>query len=135
MPAIPVDGVSELVLEVADLAAAETFYAEVLGFPVVDRSEEAGRVWLMAGTRTRIGLWRPQRGIADGRGGAHVHYAFQIADRDFDPAVERLREHGYDPEVVSFDDDDRGRSLYVHDPDDNVVECWTWDVGGHLASS
>ena len=38
-------------------------------------------------------------------------------------------------EVVSFDDDDRGRSLYVHDPDDNVVECWTWDVGGHLASS
>jgi hypothetical protein len=39
-----------------------------------------------------------------------VHDAFQIADRDFDPAVERPRSHGYEPEVVSFDDDDRGRS-------------------------
>jgi catechol 2,3-dioxygenase-like lactoylglutathione lyase family enzyme len=34
---IPVHGVSELVLEVVDLAAAEGFYAGVLGFPVVDR--------------------------------------------------------------------------------------------------
>ena len=75
---IPVDGVSELVLEVVDLEAAETFYAGVFGFPVVDRSEDGGRIWLMAGTRTRIGLWRPQLGI--------------------------------------------------------LVECWTWDVKGHLAS-
>ena len=77
---IPVDGVSELVLEVVDLAAAETFYAGVFGFPVVDRWEDGGRIWLMAGTRTRIGLWRPQLGIANGRGGLHVHYALHIAD-------------------------------------------------------
>ena len=71
---IPVSGVSELVLEVLDLGAAEHFYAEVLGFPVVSRWDEGGRVWLMAGTQTRIGLWRPQVGIANGRGGVHVHY-------------------------------------------------------------
>jgi catechol-2,3-dioxygenase len=128
--AIPVVGVSELVLEVVDLEAAETFYADVFGFPVVERSE--GRVWVMAGARTRIGLWRPQLGIASGRGGLHVHFAMQIADKDFDGAVARLRKHGRDPEMVSFDDDDRGRSLYVTDPDGNVVECWTWDVKGHL---
>ena len=128
--AIRVHGVSELVLEVVDLAAAETFYAGAFGFPVVERSE--GRTWLMAGTQTRIGLWRPQVGIANGRGGLHVHYAMYIHDEDFDAAVERLREHGYDPEIVVFDDD-RGRSLYVSDPDGNVVECWTWDVQGHLA--
>ena len=34
---VPVTGVSELVLEVQDLAAAEDFYAGVLGLPVVDR--------------------------------------------------------------------------------------------------
>ncbi len=129
--AIPVHGVSELVLEVVDLAAAERFYAGAFGFPVVERSE--GRIWLMAGAQTRIGLWRPQLGIASGRGGLHVHYAMHIDDQDFDPAVTRLREHGYDPEIVSFDDDDRGRSLYVTDPDGNVVECWTWEVKGHLA--
>ena len=61
---IPVTGVSELVLEVLDLEQAERFYAEVLGFPVVSRWDEGGRVWLMAGTRTRIGLWRRQVGIA-----------------------------------------------------------------------
>jgi catechol-2,3-dioxygenase len=128
---IPVHGVSELVLEVVDLAAAEAFYVEVFGFPVVDRWD-GGRIWLMAGTQTRIGLWQPQLGIASARGGLHVHYALHIDDRDFDSAVERLRAHGHDPEIVVFDDD-RGRSLYVTDPDGNVVECWTWDVKGHLA--
>jgi catechol 2,3-dioxygenase-like lactoylglutathione lyase family enzyme len=131
---IPVSGVSELVLEVLDLEQAERFYSEVLGFPVVGRWDEGGRVWLMAGTRTRIGLWRPQVGIAKGRGGLHVHYAMNIDDADFDAAVERLRGHGCETEVVSFTDDDRGRALYVTDPDGNVVEFWTWDVGGHLSA-
>jgi catechol 2,3-dioxygenase-like lactoylglutathione lyase family enzyme len=129
---IPVSGVSELVLEVLDLKRAERFYADVLGFPVVSRWEDGGRVWLMAGTRTRIGLWRPQVGIAKGRGGLHVHYAMNIDDADFDAAVERLRANGCETEVVSFTDDDRGRALYVTDPDGNVVEFWTWDVQNHL---
>lgn len=131
---IPVDGVSELVLEVVDLVAAEAFYAGVLGFPVVDRSADSGRIWLMAGTQTRIGLWLPQLGIASGRGGLHVHYALHIDDGDFDAAVARLRRHGYEPEIVAFDDNDRGRSFYVTDPDGNVVECWTWNVKGHFTS-
>jgi catechol-2,3-dioxygenase len=130
---IPVTGVSEVVLEVLDLEQAERFYAEVLGFPVVGRWEEGGRVWLMAGTQTRIGLWRPQVGIARGRGGLHVHYAMHIEDADFDDAVERLRRKGCESEVVSFDEDDRGRALYVTDPDGNVVEFWTWNVGRHLS--
>ena len=131
---IPVTGVSELVLEVLDLERAERFYADVLGFPVVDRWDEGGRVWLMAGALTRIGLWRPQVGIAKGRGGVHVHYALNIDDADFDAAAERLRSKGYETEVVVFDDDDRGRALYVTDPDGNVVEFWTWHVRGHLSS-
>jgi catechol 2,3-dioxygenase-like lactoylglutathione lyase family enzyme len=116
------------------LAAAEAFYAGVFGFPVVDRWEDSGRIWLMAGSQTRIGRWRPQLGIANGRGGLHVHSALHIDDRDSDAAVARLREHGYDPEIVLFDDNDRGRSFYVTDPGGNVVESWTWDVKGHLAS-
>lgn len=130
---IPVAGVSELVLEVLDLDQAERFYAEVLGFPVVERWKERGAVWLMAGTNTRIGLWKPQVGLAGGRGGLHVHYALHIADGDFDDAVRRLRLAGYEPEIVSFDEDRRGRALYVTDPDANVVEFWTWDVAEHLS--
>jgi len=128
---IPVSGVSELVLEVLDLEAAERFYAEVLGLPVVERWPHREAIWVMAGRQTRIGLWRPQVGIAGGRGGVHVHYAMSVADADFDAAAARLRAAGYEPEVVVFGDR-RGRALYVDDPDGNVVELWTWDVAAHL---
>ena len=133
MTGIPVTGVSELVLEVVDLGAAERFYAEVLGLPVVERWEHRDAVWVMAGDRTRIGLWRPQVGLAGGRGGVHVHYAMHIEPAEYDAAVERLRAHGYELQEESFEDDGRGRAVYVTDPDGNVVELWTWDVAGHVA--
>jgi len=130
-PPIPVTGVSELVLEVVDLECAVVFYRDVLGFPVVAQRED--RAWLMAGTQTRIGLWKPQLGLARGRGGVHVHYAMHVAHSDFDASVDRLTARGYPPEVIHFDDDGRGRAAYVEDPDGNVVELWTWDVAGHLS--
>lgn len=126
-------GVNELVLEVVDLAAAERFYAEVLGLPVVERWEHRDAVWVMAGERTRIGLWRPQVGLAGGRGGVHVHYALHVAADDYGSAVERLRGHGYEPEEHEFDGYDGSRAAYVTDPDGNVVELWTWDVARHLS--
>ena len=94
MSGIPVTGVSELVLEVVDLEAAERFYAGVLRLPVVERWEHREAVWLMAGERTRIGLWRPQVGLAGGRGGVHVHFALHVSEEAYDAAVARLREHG-----------------------------------------
>jgi catechol-2,3-dioxygenase len=126
---IRVTGVNELVLESLDLASSEQFYAGVLGFPVISRSEN--RVWLMAGDRTRIGLWAPQVGLAQGRGGVHVHYAMHIAEADLDAALERLRGHGLEPEVVEFEET-ASRAAYVTDPDGNVVELWTYDVARHL---
>jgi catechol 2,3-dioxygenase-like lactoylglutathione lyase family enzyme len=131
---IPVTGVSELVLEVVDLEAAEHFYGEVLGLPVVERWEQREAVWVMAGPGTRIGLWRPQVGLAGGRGGVHVHYAMHLSEVDYDAAVARLREHGYEPEERRFRGYDDSRAAYVTDPDGNVVELWTWDVARHLAA-
>ena len=130
---MPVTGVSELVLEVVDLAAAERFYAKDLGLPVVERWEDRKAVWVMVGDRTRIGLWRPQVGLAGGRGGIHVHFAMHIPDEAHDAAVARLRERGHDVELIEFGEG-RGRAAYVTDPDGNVVELWTWDVAGHLSS-
>jgi catechol 2,3-dioxygenase-like lactoylglutathione lyase family enzyme len=127
---IPVRGVSELVLEVVDLEAAERFYAGILGWPVVDRWPQREAIWVMAGEQTRIGLWRPQVGLAGGRGGLHVHYAVRIEEDDYDAAVEHLRAEGLEVEEISFEG--AGRSAYVDDPDGNVVELWTWDVGEHL---
>ena len=131
MTGLPVTGVSELVLEVVDLEAAEEFYAGVLGLPVVERWPDREAVWVMAGPGTRLGLWRPQVGLAGGRGGLHVHFALNIAEADYDAAVERLRSHGQSVQEIQFSDE-RGRSAYVDDPDGNVVEIWTWDVSEHL---
>ena len=131
MDSIPVTGVSELVLEVVDLEAAEAFYAGVLGLPVVDRWPQREAIWVMAGDRTRIGLWRPQVGLAGGRGGIHVHFAMHIDEADFDAAVSLLRERGQDVETMTFGEH-HGRAAYVNDPDGNVVELWTWDVAGQL---
>jgi len=127
---LPVTGVSELVLEVRDLAAAEAFYSGVLGLPVVDRWPQREAIWVMAGDRTRIGLWRPQVGLFGGRGGVHVHFAMKIAEADYDAAVARLRDKGMKVEEAAFPG--AGRAAYVDDPDGNVVELWTWDVAGHL---
>ena len=127
---VPVTGVSELVLEVVDLEASEAFYSGVLGLRVVERWRDREAVWVMAGDRTRIGLWRPQVGLAGGRGGLHVHFAMHIAEPDYEGAVSLLRERGEDVEEIAFDG--AGRAAYVTDPDGNVVELWTWDVAEHL---
>ena len=133
---IPVTGVSELVLEVVDLEAAEQFYSGVLGLAVVERWPHRDAVWLMAGNRTRISIWRPQVGVAGGRGGIHVHYAMHLADSGYEAAVRRIREHGYavheEPSGRLNEDGRESRAAYVSDPDGNVVELWTWDVARHL---
>ena len=121
---VPVTGVNELVLEVVDLEGAEHFYSKLLGLPVVERWEHRDAIWVLAGA-TRIGLWKPQVGVAGGRGGIHVHYALQIADEDYEATVERLRACGLE---VFQDDFGDSRAAYVTDPDGNVVEFWTGDL-------
>lgn len=116
---------NELVLEAVDLERAEHFYSELLGFPVVERWQHRDAVWVLAGS-TRIGLWRPQVGTAGGRGGVHVHYALQIEEEDYAAIVERLRGHGLE---VTEDDFGHSRAVYVTDPDGNVVEFWSGDMG------
>ena len=132
-PRLPVTGVSELVLEVQDLERSEAFYAGLLGLPVVERWNEREAIWVMAGDRTRIGLWRPQIGLEGGRGGVHVHFAMHIAEADYEAALERLRAAG-EPMPEHVFGTTHGRAAYATDPDGHVVELWTWDVSGHLAT-
>lgn len=128
--ALTCSGVSELALLVADLERAEAFYAGTLGLPVVERWADA--LWVMAGERTRIGLWLPTvKPLAGEHGGTHVHFALHVAEADLDALVRQLEQAGYAVEVIEFRDG-RGRAAYVTDPDGHVVEFWTWDVSGHL---
>src|SRR5688572_33274525 len=111
---IPVTGVSELVLEVVDLEASEGFYAGLLGLPVVDRWPDRDAIWLMAGERTRIGLWKPQVGLEGSRGGVHVHFAMQIAEADYDATVADLRAKGAEIGEHGFATRPNSRAAYPH---------------------
>jgi len=129
-----VAGISELVLEVSDLDAARRFYGEVLGFEETRYGEgRDDRRWYLIGDTARLGLWTPQVGLAGGRGGAHVHFAFQVAREQLDPLLERLRSQGAEVEgPIQLGAD---RAIYVTDPDGNVVEFWTQDLAAYAAGA
>jgi catechol 2,3-dioxygenase-like lactoylglutathione lyase family enzyme len=120
-------GISELVLEVSDLEAARAFYRDTLGFEETLYGEgREGRYWYLVGDSARLGLWTPQVGLAGGRGGAHVHFAFHVPDEEVDRLRERLSTAGADIEgPIQLGP---GRALYVTDPDGNVVEFWSQDL-------
>ena len=73
-------------------------------------------------------MWRPQVGLANGRGGVHVHYALLVDESVFGEVVARLEKSGLAPEVISSEHEGRGKAAYVADPEGNVVEFWTHDV-------
>jgi len=130
----PVSGISELVLEVSDLDAARRFYRDLLGFEETLYGEgRDDRLWYLIGSSARLGLWTPQVGLAGGRGGAHVHFAFQLPRDALDPLLERLRAAGVEVEgPIQLGAD---RAIYVTDPDGNVVEFWTQDMAEYSAGA
>ena len=67
-PPPPVTGISELVLEVADLERSRAFYRDLLGFEETMYGEgREGRAWYLVGETARLGLWTEQIGLAGGR--------------------------------------------------------------------
>ena len=123
----PVTGISELVLEVSDLERARAFYRDVLGFEETLYGEgREGRVWYLVGESARLGLWTEQVGLAGGRGGAHVHFAFNVPDAAIDTLQSRLEERG--AEIDGPYQLGPGRAIYVTDPDGNAVEFWSQDM-------
>ena len=130
----PVSGISELVLEVSDLDASRSFYRDQLGFEETLYGEGAeGRYWYLIGESARLGLWTEQVGLAGGRGGAHVHFAFQVADPEIDRLLQRITTRGV--EVEGPIQLGPGRAIYVTDPDGNVVEFWSQDMAAYTAEA
>jgi catechol 2,3-dioxygenase-like lactoylglutathione lyase family enzyme len=133
-PHPPVTGISELVLEVSDLEAARRFYRDELGFEETLYGEgREGRYWYLVGETARLGLWTEQVGLAGGRGGAHVHFAFHVADEEIDRLDDRLA--GREVEVEGPIQLGPGRAIYVTDPDGNVVEFWSQDMAEYAAGA
>ncbi|HEX8120285.1 MAG TPA: VOC family protein [Solirubrobacteraceae bacterium] len=116
-----ITGVVELTLQVRDLGALEAFYTEVFGLRVLKREDD--RIWLAAGERSRLGLWLPGEKEFGDEGGAHVHYAFGVEPGTLDAIIGRLEERGVHVRGP-IEHPGGDRSIYVEDPEGNVVEAW-----------
>jgi glyoxylase I family protein len=119
-----------VVLRVRDLDAALAFYVGVLGCEVVRRRENLGLYHLSAGT-SMIDLV-PVDGELGARGGAPAgpegrnmdHFCLRILPFDADAVLAHLRAHGLEADGPGdrFGAEGTGPSIYVTDPDGNVVE-------------
>jgi glyoxylase I family protein len=122
--------IDHLVLRVSDVDTMVRFYGEVLGCPVHRIDERISLVQLRAG-RGLIDLVPVDSemgragGAAPGREGRNLdHFCLRVEPWDADAIRAHLLAHGVDPGPVAqrFGAEGRGPSMYVTDPEGNVVE-------------
>jgi len=88
-------------------------------------AREDDRIWLGAGDAARLGIWKPGEKEFGDEGGAHVHFAFAVEPRRLAGLAERLAACGVDVDGP-HEHDGGDRSMYVRDPEGNVVEVWDY---------
>jgi catechol-2,3-dioxygenase len=115
-----IEAFAELTLETRAPDLLRRFYCEAFGFEVLSRDDD--RIWLGIGPRARLGLWTPGEKEFGDEGGRHVHFALSASPGTLDSVAGRLRQHGSVRGPVEHPSGDR--SIYVEDPEGNVVEVW-----------
>jgi len=124
---IQLDGIDHVALPTADVARAERFFCEVLGFQVVPRPAFSfdGRWLEHESVRPMVHLihvanYRPRTSELNTRG---AHFALRC--QDMEHAAEVLKQHGV--EWVERCLPDYGfRQFFFQDPDGNVIEIGEW---------
>jgi catechol 2,3-dioxygenase-like lactoylglutathione lyase family enzyme len=129
----PIEAVVETAVYATDLDAAERFYADVLGLPLLGR--DAGRhVFFRAGAAGVLLIFDPRATAAGGDLPAHGatgpgHFALGIRPETLGDWREHLAAQGIAIEKeVTWPRG--GRSLYFRDPAGNAVELVTPGVWG-----
>ncbi len=130
MTAISIRGLDHVVIRAANLDRSLRFYCDVLGCTEVRRVDAIGLVQLrcgasmldlvdVAGTIGELG------GAAPGEGGRNMdHFAVELEAFDAASIRSHLEAHGVAPGEIAERNGARGNgpSMYIRDPDDNVVE-------------
>ena len=130
MSAIEILGLDHVVLRVRDLEPALAFYRDALGCPVERQLEELGLVQLRAGSAlidlvpidSPLGRQGGRGPDAEGRNVDHI--ALALAHFDENALRRALERAGIEPGEVArrYGASGFGPSMYLRDPDGNVVE-------------
>lgn len=135
----PIQGLGEIALRVRDLETMTSFYTDVVGLEVMGSGDDNVFFRIADGVEGHtqvVALFGPGREAYGSEGRARVepqveastlhHLALAISKEDFGAEKERLEALGF--EVTSADHTwTQWRSLYVNDPEGNVVEWVCFD--------
>ncbi|HWZ44573.1 MAG TPA: VOC family protein [Candidatus Saccharimonadales bacterium] len=125
---VPITGLFEAHLTVADLDRAVAFYRDQLALPLasVVPERKVAFFWIGAPGRAMLGLWE----VGSMPMSFNLHVAFQVALSDLHEAPARLKKAGIEP--LDFNGRPTGEpvvlawmpaaSLYFRDPDNNLLE-------------
>ena len=127
-PKIKLDGINHFALNVRNMDRALEFYAGILGFPVIMRTEtkaglkhvevDAGNVAIALFESPDLDLTAAQKTMTDD---GYLHFAFGAPYDRFDTTLQVLKAGG-----VAMDGEPRdwgdGVSIYFPDPDGHQIE-------------
>lgn len=119
----------EFHLEVADLDRSLQLYSALLPHRRVIHWDDGSAAALVLADGAAFGLWQVGKaGIHAGRGGRHVHFAFQIDPHEYPKYFERIAELGLEPLEHAWPDGHQ--SVFFFDPDGHQGEFMTRDWSG-----
>jgi glyoxylase I family protein len=127
---IRIGEIDHVVLRVTDLVAMTRFYCDVLGCHEERRQDEIGLVQLRAGASLIDlvpvdGKLGRQGGDAPGVQGHNMdHFCLRVENWDEEAILEHLRAHDVRIEQIGsrYGAHGEGRSIYLSDPQGNLVE-------------
>ena len=136
----PIKALGEVVLRVRNLDTMQEFYEKAVGLELLERYENIMAFFRIApdyeGHTQTLALF-DQSGEADHRSRHYTgvdpeksplhHMAFTISLSDYEAEKERLQNLGLDVETVEHTWE-HYRSLYIPDPEGNVVEFVCYDA-------
>ncbi len=127
---IPIRDIDHVVLRVVRLDAMLDFYVQALGCRIERRRDDIGLIQLRAGS-SMIDLVPVDQPIGRAGGAAPAkhghnmdHFCLRVDPFDAPAIRDHLARHGYQagPVEPRFGADGEGPSMYLTDPDGNVVE-------------
>jgi catechol 2,3-dioxygenase-like lactoylglutathione lyase family enzyme len=127
---ITISHLDHVVLRVTNLTAMMNFYSGVLGCPVEKVQADIGLYQLRAGSALIDlvpvdGTLGRKGGAAPGPEGRNLdHFCLRVEPFDAAAITAHLRAHGAEPAPVAsrYGAEGQGPSIYVADPEGNVVE-------------